>query len=52
MKELQTLNQILNIVEKASRMKARNADQRRKDRHLEIAEARLDLTRQRQQTTN
>ena len=51
MKELKTLNQILTIVEKASRVKARHADQRRKDRQLEIAEERLDLQRQRQ-TTN
>lgn len=49
MKELKTLSQILSMVDRASRMKARQADQRRKDRHLEIAEERLQLQRDRQQ---
>lgn len=49
MKELKTLSQIFSMVDRASRMKARHADQARKDRQLEIAEERLQLQRDRQQ---
>lgn len=49
MKELKILSQIFSMADRASRMKSRNADQRRKDRQLEIAEERLQLQRDRQQ---
>jgi hypothetical protein len=49
MKELKILNQIFSMVDRASRMKVRQADQHRKDRQLEIAEERLQLQRDRQQ---
>jgi hypothetical protein len=48
MKELKILSQILSMADRTSRMKARAADQRRKDRNLEIAEERLQLQRARQ----
>jgi hypothetical protein len=47
MKEIKALASLLEIVDRATRIQNRKADQRRKNRQLEISERRLEIANER-----